>query len=136
MFSSTPLGPPSAPTSIAVGGEGLTGLQANITIPNQGSICVDQYRAYASGIEIENSVPLQTLTVVDSSVTMYSFRFPVDLCRNQLSSVISVNAHAITNGVSGPNITGRGPIDNLDRTSKLLDIVMAMITIETTDTFM
>ena len=109
------LGLPSAPTAITAGSEGFTALQVTVSIPEENSICVDEYRAYVEGID---TVPTLTQTVTDASDTVYSFRFPVDLCRHMLSPAIRLSAVAITNGVSGPNGTGQGPIDNLDRTGK------------------
>ena len=64
-------------------------------------------------------MPSVTTSVIDASDVEYSFRFPVDLCRVILSPQIRLAASAVTNGISGPNITGQGPVDMVDRNSKL-----------------
>ena len=115
--SSPTLGPPSAPSAITAGADGFTGLQVNVTIPDDmTSVCVDRYRAFVEGIQ---TVPTLTQRVLDASETVYTFRFPVDLCRDVLSPAIRVSAAAITNGVVGPNITRQGPVDNLNRSGEI-----------------
>ena len=116
MYSPPTLGPPSAPSAITTTADGFSGLQVNVTIPNDmTSICVDRYRASVEGIQTEPSLSQR---VLDARETVYTFRFPVDLCRDMLSPAITVSAAAITNGVIGPSITGQGPIDNLNRSGK------------------
>lgn len=79
------------------------------------SICVDRYRASVEGIQTRQTLSQR---VLDASETVYTFRFPVDLCRDMLSPAITVSAAAITDGVVGPSITGQGPVDNLNRSGK------------------
>ena len=97
---------------MSVGPAGLTGIYVNVTIPNEGSVCVDEYRASISGIPTSMS----TLTKVVTSVTqrVYSFRFPVDLCSELLTGV-SATANAITGDISGPSLTVEPSADTVNR---------------------
>ena len=122
-YNSYIAGQPSAPSAITSSSDGVTGLRVNVTIPEVNSICVDEFRAYVEGIE---TVPTLTTSVVDASNVEYSFRFPVDLCRVMLSPQINLAASAVTNGVSGPNITGQGPVDMVDRTSKQSKLIFIL----------
>ena len=95
-----------------VGPAGFTGIYVNVTIPNDGSVCVDEYQASISGIP--TSMSSLTQLVTDVTQTVYSFRFPVDLCSDMLMGV-SATALAITDDLSGPSLTVEGPRDTLNR---------------------
>ena len=100
---------------MSVGPASFTGIYVNVTIPNNGSVCVDEYRANISGIPvIQTSL---SLAVTDARQTVYSFRFSADLCRELTTSLLAT-AHAVSSGLSGPSMTVIGPIDTLNRTSK------------------
>ena len=101
---------------ISVGPAGFTGIYINVTIPKDGSICVDEYRASISGIPTSESTLTQMVTDVTQNV--YSFRFPVDLCSDLLTGV-SATALAITDGLSGPSLMVEAPTDTLNRSGKL-----------------
>ena len=102
----------SAPAVISIGPAGFTGIYVNVTIPNNGSICVDEYRASISGIPTSMSTLTQVVT--DVTQTVYKFRFPVDLCSDLLTGV-RATALAITDGMSGPSLTVEAPTDTLNR---------------------
>ena len=105
----------SAPAVVSVGPAGFTGIYVNITIPNDGSICVDEYRASISGIP--TSVSTLTQTVTDVTQIVYRFHFPVDLCSNLLTGV-SATALAITDSLSGPSLMTEAPTDTLNRSGR------------------
>ena len=100
---------------MSVGPAGFTGIYVNVTIPNNGSVCVDEYRANVSGIQVEQTS--LSLAVADARQTVYSFRFSADLCR-ELTTGLFATAHAVSSGLSGPSMTVMGPVDTLNRTSK------------------
>ena len=55
----------SAPAAISIGPAGFTGIYVNITIyQNEGSLCIDEYRASISGIE----TGVSNLSLVDLDV--------------------------------------------------------------------
>jgi hypothetical protein len=91
---------------------GFTGIYVNVTIPNNGSICVDEYRASISGIP--TGISSLTQVVTDVAQTVYRFRFEVDLCSDLLTGV-RATALAITDGVTGPSLTVEAPTDTLNR---------------------
>ena len=97
---------------MTLGPAGFTAIYVNITIPNDGSVCVDEYRASISGIP--TSISTLTQVAVDVTQTVYSFRFPVDLCSNLLTGVSAI-AFAITDGNSGPSMVVEAPRDTLNR---------------------
>ena len=103
---------------MSVGPSGFTGIYVNVTIPNNGSICVNEYRANISGIQTEQTS--LSLAVADARQTVYSFRFSADLCR-ELTTGLFATASAVSSGVSGPSVTVMGPVDTLNRTSKLVN---------------
>lgn len=109
----------SAPAVVSVGPAGFTGIYVNVTIPNDGSICVDEYRASISGIP--TSMPTLTQTVTNVTQTVYRFRFPVDLCSNLLTGV-SATALAITDGLNGPSLMIEAPTDTLNRSGKVAKV--------------
>ena len=100
---------------MSVSPAGFTGIFVTVTIPNEGSICVDEYRANISGIQAEQTS--LSLAVTDARQTVYWFRFAADLCR-ELTTGLFATAHAVSNGASGPSLTVMGPVDTLNRTSK------------------
>ena len=102
----------SAPAMISLAPAGFTGIYINVTIPNNGSICVDEYRTSISGIHTNMSSLTQMVT--DVTQTVYRFHFPVDLCSDLLTGV-RATAVAITDGVSGPSLTVEAPTDTLNR---------------------
>ena len=102
----------SAPAVISIGPAGFTSIYVNVTIPNNGSICVDEYQASISGIPTSMSSLTQVVTDVTQSV--YKFHFPVDLCTDLLTGV-RATALAITDGISGPALTVQAPTDTLNR---------------------
>lgn len=102
----------SAPAMISVAPAGFTGIYVNVTIPSNGSICVDEYQTNISGIPTGMSSLTQVVT--DITQTVYEFRFPVDLCSDLLTGV-RATALAVTDGVSGPSLTVEAPTDTLNR---------------------
>ena len=109
------LGVASAPAAVTVRPDGFTGIFVDITIPNEGSVCVDEYRANISGIQTRDSS--LSLVVTNTLQTVYRFRFTADLCR-ELTTGLFATAHAVTNGVIGPSMTVMGPVDTLNRSSE------------------
>ena len=100
---------------VSVSPTGFTGIYVNVTIPNERSVCVDEYRANISGIQAGQTS--LSLAVTDARQTVYRFRFAADLCW-ELTTGLFATAHAVSNGVSGPSMTVMGPVDTLNRTSK------------------
>ena len=111
----------TAPAVISVGPAGFTGIYVNVTIPNNGSICVDEYRASISGIP--TSMSSLTQVVNDVMQTVYRFRFPVDLCSDLLTGV-RATALALTDGMSGPSLTVEAPMDTLNRSGIVVIIII------------
>ena len=97
---------------ISVVPAGFTSIYVNVTIPNNGSICVDEYQISISGIR--TSMSSLTQVVTDVTQTVYRFHFPVDLCSDLLTGV-RATALAITDGASGPSLTVEVPTDTLNR---------------------
>ena len=108
-------GAASAPAAVSVSPDGFTGIYVNVSVPNVGSICVNEYRANISGIQTGQAS--LSLAVTDARQTVYWFRFEADLCR-ELTTGLFATAHAVSNGVNGPSMTVMGPVDTLNRTSK------------------
>ena len=78
---------------------------------------MDEYRANISGIQAGQTS--LSLAVTDARQMMvYRFRFPADLCR-ELTTGLFATAHAVSSGASGTPMTVMGPVDTLNRTSKL-----------------
>ena len=98
-----------------MGPAGFTGINVNVTIPNEGSVCVDEYRANISGIQAVQTSLRQVVT--DSRQRVYTFRFAADLCRESTTGLFAT-AHTLSNGAIGPSLTVMGPVDTLNRTSK------------------
>ena len=104
-----------------MGPAGFTGVYVNVTIPNVGSMCVDEYRANISGIQAVQTSLRQVVT--DSLQRMYTFRFAADLCR-EVTTGLFATAHTLSDGAIGPSLTVMGPADMLNRTSEFHDHTM------------
>ena len=66
-------------------------------IPNTGAICVDRYNAT---IQVGDTTNFVVKDVTDPGQETYSFEFPVNLCRNMLTSA-TARAVAVTDNMEG-----------------------------------
>ena len=107
---------------MSVSPAGFTGIYVDVTIPSEGSICVDEYRANISGIQVGQTS--LSLAVTDARQRVYRFRFAADLCQELMTGLFAT-AHAVSNGVNGPSMTVRGPVDTLNRTGKSINVCIA-----------
>ena len=102
LSNATFIGPASAPALISIIPTGFSGLSVNITVPDIGSVCVDEYQAIIDGGLTPNASLIQA--VIETSVQSYTFDFTMETCREVLMDAF-VTVVAITNGMKGVNVT-------------------------------
>jgi hypothetical protein len=111
-------GPASAPT-IIISPQGLTTLTVDMTVPNTGEICVDNYKITLTEDGIGGMRLSQDQVVTDATQRLYHFEFEdlvIDLCR-ELQPSYTATATAVTNGIEEATATFSTPV-NVDKTSK------------------
>lgn len=111
------LGLASAPTALNILDISITGLGINFSIPEYGSVCVDEYRVSINASETQTPGNLtlnRTLSVANVSQRVYTQSFAVEaLCRNVLMNAY-ITALAVTNGLKGAS-TSKNVIDSVHR---------------------
>lgn len=112
-------GPASAPI-ITISPQGLTTLNVDMTVPNTGAICVDNYTVSLTeeGTQSGGMRLSQEQDVTDATQSLYRFQFSgLDLCREMQPSY-TATATAVTNGVEGATATFSTAV-NVDKKGKL-----------------
>lgn len=111
------IGLASAPTALKILDISNAGLAINFSIPDYGSVCVDEYRVSinASETQTPNSLTLdRTLSVANVSQRVFTQNFAVEvLCRNVLMNAY-ITALAVTNGLKGAS-TSKNLTDSVHR---------------------
>ena len=110
-------GPASAPTIVTISPQGLTSLTVDMTVPNTGEICVDNYRATIMEEGVGGMRLSREQVVTDATQNLYKFEFSeLDLC-GEMRPSYTATATAVTNGVEGATATFSTAV-NVDTTSK------------------